>query len=88
MMSIYNNVQYCTFQDNCREIPNSMQVDSDGDTIGNSCDLDDDNDNLLDEEVSRMPHLKHLKSHNNHTLKICTCRRGQVGSCGCKTQKK
>jgi hypothetical protein len=34
--------------DNCPSIPNASQVDTDGDGLGNSCDLDDDNDGMPD----------------------------------------
>jgi hypothetical protein len=32
------------FADNCRSVPNSEQVDSDGDGFGNMCDADFNND--------------------------------------------
>lgn len=34
--------------DNCPTISNSDQIDTDGDTAGNACDMDDDNDGILD----------------------------------------
>ena len=38
----------CGDVDNCPNIVNPNQEDSDGDLIGNVCDLDDDNDGILD----------------------------------------
>ncbi len=34
--------------DNCPEVSNAAQTNTDGDSEGNACDLDDDNDGLLD----------------------------------------
>lgn len=34
--------------DNCPAVPNADQLDSDGDLIGNACEVDDDNDGLVD----------------------------------------
>jgi len=34
--------------DNCPNIPNPVQTDSDGDKTGDACDIDDDNDTIID----------------------------------------
>jgi hypothetical protein len=37
-------------EDNCPKIPNPTQHDFDGDQLGDECDLDDDNDGIIDKE--------------------------------------
>jgi hypothetical protein len=54
--------------DNCHGVPNSDQLDTDGDGIGNACDLDDDNDGLPDtyelERIGTSPILFDTDNNN------------------------
>ena len=43
---------YCSLlQDNCPDVSNSNQEDTDGDAMGDNCDNDDDNDGRYDNLV-------------------------------------
>ena len=44
---------FCCLQDNCPDVSNSNQEDTDGDYLGDNCDVDDDNDGRYDDVVSK-----------------------------------
>lgn len=59
-------------RDNCPDLPNSSQLDSDNDGLGDDCDHDDDNDGVLDDHDNcRLVVNPNQKDSDSNNTSMC-----------------